>query len=738
MDRQSPILFALITACLAAAVCSPRPASAQEATPAGSTDAVRKAYERLPPVMVEVRVQVLEDRDTAYEKRSRLDAQFDQFTRQRIPMRLAGVRVAADGTVLVRDPNLPLDRYGEIEFVASDGTVTNARFDAVLKNHAALLLKPTRPPAEPPPHLTFAPASVKPGDRLLIAWPTFLERSLAVRIEQVNAATVAVQTEGVPARIYWWQKFSYPTSLGVSSAVAPVVLDDEASPLGIALDNALWETDDGADSWIGAEIMSGKQLSGEALDRIAEVVRRRAERGVREIRVQFRTDSRYAQQLNLEEGELFLYGVLLDEKGRLFVPTTLTAPVVRQIERIMVTNGEEAIEAAFEGLFSDLGAMIVRAPAVGGATAMTFDEAALPRGKLFYTLSVRRRYGRREDRVEYNRYLDRNIGYKDVRHPEPQKPLQVGDLIADADGRLIGFFAPVYYEKQDVIRARLAGYTGRQSLQTRIFLFSEVAATLSNPFPHYDRTARPMTRKEERAIMWLGVEYQPMSAALARILEAEGPTRDGARGLLVTHVYDNSPATRIGVEKGDILLAIQVEGAEAEIDLVDRTSGPQRARYGETGLRALWRSRRNNLTAVLTLLGKGRSVRARYLHNGEERVVPVVVEQAPDDFSSADEYMDDAIGLAVKQMTYEVRAALRWPTDAAGVVVSNIEPGNKAAVARIMPFEIVTRVNGEAVLSPGEFRRRMREAVGRGSVELLVVNLGRSRIVELDLTGGSM
>ena len=58
-----------------------------------------------------------------------------------------------------------------------------------------------------------------------------------------------------------------------------------------------------------------------------------------------------------------------------------------------------------------------------------------------------------------------------------------------------------------------------------------------------------------------------MTAALARALDAESATRGGARGLLVTDVYDASPATRNGIKPGDILLSIGLQGRAGEIDL---------------------------------------------------------------------------------------------------------------------------------------------------------------------------
>ena len=291
-----------------------------------------------------------------------------------------------------------------------------------------------------------------------------------------------------------------------------------------------------------------------------------------------------------------------------------------------------------------------------------------------------------------------------------------------------------WLEEQDEIRAQSTRFATSRSEQSRIYLFSEIADILKEPKGHIDTAARPMTRKEERGMVWLGVEYQAMNADLARALNADGSTRGGARGLLVTLVYEGSPAERLGIKVGDILLAIQVPGPAAEIDLVEPS---ERSFSVSTGPHPrLWRSRRNYLTAVLTLLGEGREVRLHLQQGDQTNVMPVTLEKAPDDFDSADRYEDQALGLTVHHITYEVRNVLRLSDSAPGVVVGKVEPGSRAAVSRIFTYELITQVNGEPVSSPKEFEQRLQEASRRESIELLVQDLGQSRIVEINLAGG--
>ncbi len=716
-------------------------AAEPDAEQATTSDAIRRAYQALRPALVEVKVRVLADSTSSPERRSRLDALFDEFVDERLPLRLCGVRIAPTGTVLIRDPNLPLKRYGEIELLDGEGGTMKGRLVAVLENHAGILLEPVEAPESPLAHVTFSEANLNPGDAFFVAQPAFLEDMLSVQVEMAHAGMTAIEGSEVGARVIWWGGPSYSEmGRGFIPSVAPVVLDAEGRVIGLALDNALWHTAEGTDSWLGASIMNDKRLAPEALEAIGQRAIESSHEAVKEVQVRFRSDSRLAQQLKLEEAKLVLYGLLLDDSGKILVPTELDRAAIRQVERIDVLHEGKLLEAHFEGLYRDFGAFLVRADGLSGKPAPIEREATIQRGKVFFTLRVRRRYGKRQDEVEHNRYLDMAIGYKESHYPLPMRPLQVGEFVLNETGQFLGFSAPLRREQQDDIRA-MSRRASQWREYARLYLFSEVAPLLENPKEHLDPAARPMSRKEANVLVWLGLEYQPVNAALAKALGAEGPTRGGARGLLITHVYDASPAERLGIKLGDILLSLHVPGAADEIDLAPPGKG-RFARRSRNAARAasarrLWRSRRNYLTTILTLLGEGRRVRLRLIKEGQVQVVPLTLEKAPDDFDNADEYEDTVLGLTVREMTYEVRSVLRLPRESPGVAVSEVERGGKAAVAQIRPYEVITLVNEEPVKSPKEFERRIRSAIVGGRVELLVFNLGRSRIVEIDLGGES-
>jgi hypothetical protein len=729
----SAVVLSLALAAPAQAEPPAVPPPAPSVAPAQSP-AVKRAYDAVLPSLVLVRIGVLDDPDAAYRDRAPIQDVYDNFARLRMSISVAGVRIAPEGALIIRDPGLPFKRYGKVEAWDAQGRPTPLKVVSVLENHAGVILEPVLPPSAPLPFLSFVKAQVKPADPLLIAQPAFLEDSLALRVDSAAVSALAANVKDDAVEMVWWQDRHGPDPV---NAIPTVLCNGAGEPIGIVLDEASWRSDQGLDSWDGLSVLADRRIPRDALDATAARLRDEARKSLKEVELQFRNDSRIGQVLSAEEGKYVLYGLLLDAEGRIFVPTELDRDAIRQIDKIVVREEGRTVEAQFEGLFRDYGAFVVKAKGVSGEPAALPDKLTFPRGRIFHTLRVERRYGKRQEEADYNRYLDISKGYKDVRVIAPRKPVEVGDFIYDAEGRLAGFCAPIRREERDEILARQAKRQQPQGHQQRIHLFPEIAADLASPKARFDPVARPMTRQEEQGLCWFGVEFQPMTPALARAMQIEGPTRNGARGLLVTDVYAGSPAARTGVKRGDVLVTLVFPGAPGEIDLIQsaRSSDGTGRSSGPPGFRP-WRSRRNYLTGILTMLGDGRPAQFRLCSDGKESQLRFSIEKAPEDFDSAPQYEEPALGLTVRPVTYEVRNVLKLRPDSPGVVVSNVLEGNKAAVAQIRPYEIISHVDGKPVTTLKEFENALRSAATRHRVELLVFILGQTRIVEIDLNNG--
>jgi S1-C subfamily serine protease len=251
-----------------------------------------------------------------------------------------------------------------------------------------------------------------------------------------------------------------------------------------------------------------------------------------------------------------------------------------------------------------------------------------------------------------------------------------------------------------------------------------------------DTRVMPVVTKDARRRMWLGVEYEPLkNAAVAEALDVTAPSRDGTRGLLVNVVHEGSPAAKAGVRVDDLLLSarrVSSEGAEsAPVDLKDAAGAADWS--DEAEFARPWAPRANALVRLLEAWGEGTRYRVEAWRGGAATTFDLVVEAAPRDVSNAVETRDVETGLAVKELTYEVRHALRLGKDAPGVLVSDVEEGSPAHQARIAKHEVLTEVDGTPVKDPHQLADLFAAARKQGRTDLraVVLRLDRSRFVDL-------
>jgi S1-C subfamily serine protease len=157
---------------------------------------------------------------------------------------------------------------------------------------------------------------------------------------------------------------------------------------------------------------------------------------------------------------------------------------------------------------------------------------------------------------------------------------------------------------------------------------------------------------------------------------------------MVTELYAGSPAAKAGLQVDDILLSVQPEGESARdlVAEVDRFSF-SRGMFADRGRgnQPPWKPTKNYLTSILTEIGATKKVTFDVLRGKEKRKVSIALEYAPTDYETAERYKDDALGLTVKELTYEVRHFQKLEPGVAGVTVAKVESGSKADVAKLPP-----------------------------------------------------
>ncbi len=427
----------------------------------------------------------------------------------------------------------------------------------------------------------------------------------------------------------------------------------------------------------------------------------------------------------------------------LLVPGFLPDGWVKRIERVVVEDAgrDPPLEATYEGRVRGLSAFVVRA-AGAGFHALPADRPPAPRAEhAFLVHTVSWRAGARRDLVEYDRSLGSARGYADKPTFTSEETVEPGSFLLDLDGKVLGFAARLTPE--DAERSR-PGRRGESASEEGSFgVVAALWADLGEPASlakDLDRKTMPEKGEADRRVPWLGVEYDPLTRASAEVLGVAGPTRDGSRGLVVNSVYAGSPAEKAGLRVDDVLLcARRTSGPGSDAPPVDlKDSGGGGTWPDDSDVPRPWRPTANAVVRLLTGWGVGTTYDLEYARDGEARTVPLVVEQAPRDYASAKKAKDEGTGLTVKEITYEVRAALRLAADAPGVVVSDVEEGSAAAQARISVNELVREMDGKPVKDPEAFTALLEAARAekKDVVRIVVMRLARSRFVDLRLVGG--
>lgn len=210
---------------------------------------------------------------------------------------------------------------------------------------------------------------------------------------------------------------------------------------------------------------------------------------------------------------------------------------------------------------------------------------------------------------------------------------------------------------------------------------------------------------------WLGVSIQNFSEDMASALGFEGET-----GALVAEVVTNSPASRAGFRRNDVIL---------EIDSVDMDNSTQ-------------------VTRTVGGLIAGSSHEFTILRNGEIMTLDVTVDELPDNVaelptSSGDSatpegsgpgFSGEALGMSLSPLSDDDRRRLTLDDGTDGLVINRVEPGSPAARLGLNSGQAILEVNFESIASVKDFEDAVEAARENGRESVLVsVRLNRQTSV---------
>jgi serine protease Do len=182
------------------------------------------------------------------------------------------------------------------------------------------------------------------------------------------------------------------------------------------------------------------------------------------------------------------------------------------------------------------------------------------------------------------------------------------------------------------------------------------------------------------------------------------------RGALVGSVARGRPASKAGIEPGDIILEFNGKAVR----------------------------NRDELVATVTATKPGTTVPVKVLRDKQEKTLSVTVDELNLEeennvneerraAAEPDQEPSQGFGITLSALTADVARRLRAPADAQGVLVSDVEQGSPAFRAGIVRGDIVTRVNRQPVRTPQEASRVLAQVPSGGTAFLLVIRGGQEQ-----------
>jgi serine protease Do len=420
--------------------------------------------------------------------------------------------------------------------------------------------------------------------------------------------------------------------------------------------------------------------------------------------------------------------------NRVLVLADLPAEATARLARAVVSDASGAAhEARFAGTLSEFGGlMLALDKPLGASVRLSTVSVADVRCRMLVKAHVAMVGSERVAHYWHGRVLACEPGYRGVLYPHAES--DESDLFFfTLEGELL---ALPLAERRPPAAQHDDSYDAAAAMPSAAV--AVLAPVLADPAAHLDTSNVPRSEEEESRIAWMGVVLQPLDRELARANGVADQTDDGASGALVAYVYPGSPAAKAGIQAGMVLLRIEATSQSRPIKVkIERESWEEPFPWDQLDdvpdeyldrIPAPWPVEENDFNRTLTELGFGEKYRVEFVGKGGEFGRDFVVSESPPHYGSAPRWKSEKLGITVRDLTYEVRRHYQKTLKDPGIIVSRVEPGSRAAVAGLRPYELITHVDGEAVTSAAEFGALVAKA---REVKLSVERMSRMRQVRI-------
>jgi Do/DeqQ family serine protease len=181
---------------------------------------------------------------------------------------------------------------------------------------------------------------------------------------------------------------------------------------------------------------------------------------------------------------------------------------------------------------------------------------------------------------------------------------------------------------------------------------------------------------------FMGVSIQDITPDIAGAMKL-----NVRKGALVGDVEPNSPAAHAGLQAGDVI--VELNGKP----LADS----------------------RELRLAVSSLAPGTTIKLSVLRNGDTKDVAMTLGDMPVKKSAANtrekpspsDSDEPKLGIAVTELTPEIRQQLELAADTKGIVVADVQEGGSAAEAGLQPGDVIQEVNRKPIQNYNDFRSQV-------------------------------
>ncbi|MHB8543645.1 MAG: DegQ family serine endoprotease [Leptospirales bacterium] len=206
---------------------------------------------------------------------------------------------------------------------------------------------------------------------------------------------------------------------------------------------------------------------------------------------------------------------------------------------------------------------------------------------------------------------------------------------------------------------------------------------------------------------WLGVSIQNVTLVIAKQFHLPGH-----KGVLVSDVLPDSPASRSGMKRGDVILALNGQ------DVVDA----------------------NDLRLRVSQIPPGTDAELSIIRNGHKKKVTVKVGELPEKLSMmggqapvpGNTHFNNVLnGIDVSNLDNEIRGQLNIPDSVSGVIIQGIAPGSQAEATGLKRGDIIQEIDRHPVRNVHSYIKIARHIGKTENVLLTIIRNGRHSYVSL-------